>query len=46
MCAQAGLEVTRLKRIREGQVSLDRKLKPGQWRPLTAQELAALRKHL
>ena len=46
MCAQAGLEVKRLKRIREGQVQLDRKLKPGQWRPLTAQELTALRKHL
>lgn len=46
MCAQAGLEVTRLKRIREGQVQLDRRLKPGQWRPLTREELAALRKDL
>lgn len=42
MCAQAGLEVKRLKRIREGRVHLDRRLKAGQWRPLTAEELAAL----
>ena len=40
MCALAGLEVTRLKRIREGELWLDRSLKPGQWRPLTAEELA------
>ena len=43
MCAQAGLEVLRLKRIREGSVFLDRTLKPGQWRPLTQQELLQLR---
>ena len=42
MCALAGLEVTRLKRIREGDLWLDRSLKPGQWRPLTAEELALL----
>ena len=42
MCALAGLEVTRLKRIREGELWLDRSLKPGQWRPLTAEELALL----
>ena len=44
MCALAGLEVTRLKRIREGDLWLDRSLKPGQWRPLTAEELSALEK--
>ena len=42
MCAQAGLEVLRLKRVREGALSLDRALKPGEWRPLTADELLAL----
>ncbi len=42
MCAQAGLEVLRLKRIREGALWLDRALKPGKWRPLTAEELLAL----
>lgn len=42
MCALAGLEVKRLKRIREGELWLDRSLKPGQWRPLTAEELALL----
>ena len=43
MCAQAGLEVRRLKRVREGRVWLDRALKPGQWRPLTGEELRLLR---
>lgn len=43
MCAQAGLEVRRLKRVREGSLWLDRSLKPGQWRPLTAREIAALK---
>ena len=38
MCAQAGLEVRRLKRVREG-----RALRPGQWRPLTGEELRLLR---
>ena len=42
MCAKAGLTVVRLKRIREGAVTLDRSLRPGQWRELTAQELAQL----
>ncbi len=42
MCAQAGLEVLRLKRIREGALFLDRSLKPGQWRPLTEDELLRL----
>ncbi len=42
MCAQAGLEVLRLKRIREGTLSLDRALKPGQWRHLTDEELRLL----
>ncbi len=42
MCAQAGLEVLRLKRIREGGLWLDQSLRPGRWRPLTSQELLAL----
>ena len=42
MCAQAGLEVLRLKRVREGPLLLDRRLKAGQWRPLTGQELLGL----
>ena len=42
MCAQAGLEVLRLKRVREGALALDRALKPGQWRPLTDEELRLL----
>ena len=42
MCAQAGLEVLRLKRVREGGLFLDRSLKPGQWRPLTGEELLLL----
>ena len=44
MCARAGLNVVRLKRIREGGVVLDRTLSPGQWRELTPQELAQLTK--
>lgn len=43
MCAQAGLEVRRLKRVREGRVWLDWALRPGQWRPLTGEELRLLR---
>lgn len=43
MCAQAGLEVRRLTRVREGRVWLDRALRPGQWRPLTGEELRLLR---
>lgn len=42
MCAQAGLRVLRLKRVREGAVWLDRSLKPGQFRKLTKDELDAL----
>lgn len=42
MCARAGLTVLRLKRIREGRLSLDRTLKPGGWRELTGQEILLL----
>ena len=42
MCRQAGLTVLRLKRIREGGLSLDRTLRPGQWRPLTPEEVRLL----
>lgn len=42
MCAQAGLEVLRLKRVREGALPLDRTLEPGRWRPLTEDELLRL----
>ena len=45
MCAQAGLSVLRLKRIREGEVMLDRTLQTGKWRKLTEQELLLLNKH-
>ena len=41
MAEAAGLRVTRLKRIAEGPVQLG-DLKPGEWRKLTAPELAAL----
>lgn len=46
MCAQAGLEVLRLKRIREGGLYLDRTLKPGRWRRLTDGELLELEQNL
>jgi 23S rRNA pseudouridine2605 synthase len=39
MCAYAGLEVKRLKRMREGQLFLDESLHPGQFRELTFEEL-------
>ena len=42
MCEQVGLTVTRLKRIREGGICLDRSLKIGKWRYLTQQETAIL----
>jgi len=42
MCAQAGLTVLRLKRVREGGLALDRSLSPGKWRTLTGQELLLL----
>lgn len=45
MCAQAGLTVLRLKRIREGKLWLDRSLKPGAWRRLTTQEIELLREN-
>ena len=43
MCAQCGLTVTRLKRVREGGLDLDPGLKPGQWRLLTEEERLRLR---
>jgi 23S rRNA pseudouridine2605 synthase len=41
MCEQAGLYVTRLKRVREGGIELG-ELKPGAWRRLTDEELQKL----
>lgn len=41
MCAAAGLHVTRLKRIREGTLSLG-DLKVGAWRPLSKEEVRQL----
>ncbi len=41
MCAAAGLEVRRLRRVREGGLTLGG-LKPGCWRPLTPEELSQL----
>lgn len=43
MCDEFGLTILRLKRIKQGPISLG-KLKPGQWRELTVNELKALRK--
>jgi 23S rRNA pseudouridine2605 synthase len=42
MCAACGLEVKRLQRVREHNLTL-KGLKPGQWRYLTEQELAELK---
>ena len=42
MCAKAGLEVLRLKRIREGKLNLDRTLAVGAFRHLTAEEVKLL----
>lgn len=42
MCAQAGLEVKRLRRVREGGLLLG-DLAPGRWRELTANEVIALK---
>lgn len=42
MCAAAGLEVNRLKRVREGNLSLDENLKPGRWRFLSESEINEL----
>ena len=44
MCARCGLTVTRLKRVREGGLPLDKALRPGQWRRLTGEEIALLRR--
>ena len=41
MCAQAGLQVTRLRRVREGALTLG-ELKPGRWRRLSPSEVALL----
>lgn len=45
MCALVGLQVVRLKRIREGAVVLDGQLPLGKWRWLSLKELEALRGH-
>lgn len=45
MCAACGLSVTRLKRIREGELWLDRDLAPGQWRELTQEEFMQEKAH-
>ena len=42
MCAFCGMTVRRLKRVREGNLRLDRTLRPGQWRELTGEELDSL----
>jgi 23S rRNA pseudouridine2605 synthase len=42
MCEKARLNVLRLKRIREGEVLLDRQLRSGQWRKLSQEELLVL----
>lgn len=43
MCAACGLEVERLRRVREHTLSLG-DLPPGKWRPLTAEEIRDLKK--
>ena len=43
MCSKAGLEVLRLKRIREGGLHLDRTIPTGKWRYLTDVEVELLR---
>lgn len=42
MCAQCGLKVMRLKRIREGELVLDQNLAPGRWRTLSETEVHQL----
>lgn len=42
MCAKAGLEVIRLKRVREDTLELDRGLASGAWRALTRDEISRL----
>jgi 16S rRNA pseudouridine516 synthase len=44
MFAAVGTEVTYLKRIRMAGLSLDEQLEPGQWRSLTEDEAALLRR--
>lgn len=44
MCAACGMTVARLKRIREGNLTLDRTLAPGQWRELTETERERLQR--
>ena len=44
MCASRGKPVTFLKRLTFGPLVLDENLAPGQWRPLSGEELFALRK--
>lgn len=44
MCAAGSLKVTRLQRVREGELLLG-DLPEGKWRPLTEQELAYLKRH-
>jgi 23S rRNA pseudouridine2605 synthase len=43
MCAQAGVQVLRLKRVREGNLRLG-KLASGSWRYLTSEEVDGLKK--
>ena len=45
MLAARGKPVTALKRLSMGPLTLDRNLNPGNWRPLTPQELGALKRH-
>ena len=42
MCAQVGLEVTRLRRVAENSLMLG-DLEPGKWRYLTEAEISALK---
>ena len=44
MCAAGGLKVTRLKRVREGNLLLG-DLEPGRWRTLTEEEIHYLKRH-
>ncbi|MBQ6263730.1 MAG: rRNA pseudouridine synthase [Clostridia bacterium] len=44
MLSRAGSEVTTLKRVRFGPLSLDPDLAPGEYRPLTEDEISALRR--